>query len=114
MVWGPSADGSEGSRHSGHLTPTRAAAADRVGAVGVDGTDPEDVELGAEEEEGGIDDGSLRRMRPDMFEDHCSQHHGIHEVVEGEERCTSEGPTDLERNRNAHDPNFRLTLLFYN
>ena len=113
MVWGPSADGSEGSRHSGHLTPTRAAAADRVGAVGVDGTDPEDVELGAEEEEG-IDDGSLRRMRPDMFEDHCSQHHGFHEVVEGEGRCTSEGPTDLERNRNAHDPNFRLSLLFYN
>ena len=61
MVWGPSADGSEGSRHSGHLTPTRAAAADRVGAVGVDGTDPEDVELGAEEEEGGIDDGLLRQ-----------------------------------------------------
>ena len=114
MVWGPSADGSEGSRHSGHLTPTRAAAADRVGAVGVDGTDPEDVELGAEEGVRGIDDGSLRRMRPDMFEDHCTQHHGIHEVAEGEGRCTSEGPTDLERNRNAHDPNFRLSLIFYN
>ena len=113
MVWGPSADGSEGSRHSGHLTPTRAAAADRVGAVGVDGTDPEDVELGAEEV-GGIDDGSLTRMRPDRFEDHCSQHPGVHEVVEGEERCTFEGPTDLERNRNAHDPNLRLSLLYNN
>ena len=112
-VWGPSADGSEGTRFSGHLTPTRAAAADRVGAVGVDGTDPEDVELGAEEV-GGIDDGSLTRMRPDRFEDHCSQHPGAHEVVEGEERCTFEGPTDLERSRNGLDPNFRLSLLYYN
>ena len=112
-VWGPSADGSEGTRFSGHLTPTRAAAADRVGAVGVDGTDPEDVELGAEEV-GGIDDGSLTRMRPDMFEDHCSQHPGVHEVVEGEERCTFEGPTDLERSRNGLDPNFRLSLLYNN
>ena len=110
-VWRPSADGSEGTRYSGHLTPTRAAAAaDREGE-GVDGTGPEDVELGAGEV-GGIDDGSLTRMRPDMFEGHCSQHPEVHEVVEGEERCTFEGPTDLERSRNS--PNFRLSLLFYN
>ena len=112
-VWGPSADGSEGTRFSGHLTPTRTAAADRVGAVGIDETDPEDVELGAEEV-GGIDDGSLTRMRPDRVEDHCSQHPGVHEVVEGEERCTFEGPTDLERSRNGLDPNFRLSLLYNN
>ena len=104
MVWGPTADGSEGTRYSGHLTPTRAAAAaDRVGAVGVDGTDPEGVELGAEGV-GGIDDGSLTRMRPGRCEDHCSRHPGVLEVVEGVERCTSEGPRDLERSRNGQDP----------